>query len=53
MLNVTPIEYRGHYSIYPNRAHAKDEIADQISETLNILHALGRDPTDLGIAERS
>jgi len=53
MLNVTPIEYRGHYSIYPNRAHAKDEIADQISETLNILHALGRAPTDLGIAERS
>jgi len=50
MLNVTPLKYRQHYSLYPDRAHARDEIAAQIEETLAILRSLGRAPTDLGIA---
>jgi hypothetical protein len=52
MLNVTPIEYRSRYSIYPNRAHADDSIQQQIEETLALLHELGRAPTDLGITGR-
>ncbi|MFA5928764.1 MAG: radical SAM protein, partial [Candidatus Margulisiibacteriota bacterium] len=46
MLNVTPLYYRGLYSIYPGRAHEKEEIAVQIEETLSLLRSLDRAPTD-------
>lgn len=49
MLNVTPMEYRPFYSIYPNRAHQSESIATQIEETIGLLKSLGRAPTDLNI----
>ncbi len=49
MLNVTPLEYRSLYSIYPNRAHQSESIATQIEETIGLLKSLGRAPTDLNI----
>jgi biotin synthase len=49
MLNVTPLEYRGFYSIYPNRAHESETVQAQIDETIALLKGLGRAPTDLGV----
>ena len=50
MLNVTPLEYRGLYSIYPNRAHEHETVQAQINDTIALLKGLGRAPTDLGIS---
>ena len=50
MLNVTPLEYRRLYNIYPNRAHENESIDAQIKDTLVLLKSLGRAPTDLGIS---
>jgi biotin synthase len=50
MLNVTPIKYRGLYSIYPNKVYNKESIDVQIEETVALLKSLGRAPTDLGIS---
>ncbi len=49
MLNVTPLQYRPFYSLYPNRAHESESIEDQIQETISLLKSLGRSPTDLSI----
>lgn len=49
MLNVTPLKYRGFYSIYPNRAHSTESIDFQIEKTISLLKSLGRAPTDLSI----
>lgn len=49
MLNVTPLEYRQLYSIYPNRAHCLENIESQIGQTISLLRSLGRAPTDLSI----
>lgn len=51
MLNVTPIKYRKHYSIYPNKAYSAESIDTQIDETIFLLKSLGRGPTDLGVAQ--
>ena len=51
MLNVTPMKYRGLYSIYPGRAHEKEEIDTQIKEAVDLLYSLGRAPTDIGISQ--
>jgi biotin synthase len=48
MLNLTPIKYRQQYSIYPNRAHEKEDIFEQINKTKEILASLGRAPMDVG-----
>lgn len=47
MLNVTPLNYRPFYSLYPNRAHQSEDIALQIESTVSLLRSLGRAPTDL------
>jgi biotin synthase len=49
MLNLTPLKYRRLYSIYPNRAHQEEDIAEQIKETVSLLQSIGRAPTDLGV----
>ncbi len=49
MLNVTPMEYRPFYAIYPNRAHQSEDISLQIEGTLKLLRSLGRAPTDLEV----
>jgi len=49
MLNVTPLEYRSFYNIYPARAHEKESIEAQINDTIGLLMSLGRSPTDLSI----
>ena len=49
MLNVTPLEYRSFYSIYPARAHEKESVEAQINDTIGLLMSLGRSPTDLSI----
>jgi len=51
MLNITPLEYRKLYSIYPNKAYSTTIIDKQIEETIALLKSLGRAPTDLGIAQ--
>ena len=51
MLNVTPVKYRELYSIYPGRAHEKEEIDTQIKEAVDLLKSLGRAPTDIGISQ--
>jgi len=51
MLNVTPVKYRRLYSIYPGRAHEKEEIDTQIKEAVDLLYSLGRAPTDIGISQ--
>ncbi len=50
MLNVTPLEFRKFYSIYPNRAHQSEGISAQIESTVSLLRSLGRAPTDLEVA---
>ncbi len=47
MLNVTPLDYRPFYSIYPQRAHQSEDISTQIESTVSLLRSLGRAPTDL------
>lgn len=49
MLNVTPLDRRALYEIYPGRAHRDDAIGEQITETIALLEGLGRAPTDLSI----
>ncbi len=49
MLNVTPLSYRSLFSIYPNRAHQSEDIAEQIESTVSLLRSLGRAPTDLEV----
>ncbi|UCD14862.1 MAG: [FeFe] hydrogenase H-cluster radical SAM maturase HydG [Candidatus Omnitrophota bacterium] len=51
MLNVTPLNYRKHYSIYPEKAYTTEPVITQINETLSLLKSLGRAPTDLGISQ--
>jgi biotin synthase len=46
MLNATPERYKELYEIYPNKP--KQELRQQISEAIALLHSLGRAPTDLG-----
>ncbi|MBF0388071.1 MAG: [FeFe] hydrogenase H-cluster radical SAM maturase HydE [Candidatus Omnitrophica bacterium] len=49
MLNVTPVEHRALYDIYPGRAHQDDPLAEQITVTKALLESLGRAPTDLSV----
>lgn len=48
MINLTPAEYKKLYSIYPDRAHQAETTGKQIKDTIDLLYALGRAPTDLG-----
>jgi biotin synthase len=50
MINVTPEKYRTLYDIYPNRAGIDLEIHDRINSIVDLLHSIGRAPTDLGLA---
>lgn len=52
MLNLTPLKYRKHYAIYPNKAYRQTKVDSQITETIDLLKSLGRAPTDLGIANQ-
>ena len=49
MLNVTPPACRKRYAIYPNRAGNEISVEQNIQKTRELLFALGRAPTDLGI----
>ncbi len=49
MINITPLEYRNLYSIYPGRAGTDKGIEQQIKETTDLLYSLGRAPTDIGL----
>ncbi|KPJ69755.1 hypothetical protein AMJ44_02500 [candidate division WOR-1 bacterium DG_54_3] len=51
MLNITPMEYRKLYNIYPDRAHVDEKVENQIKDALEILYSLGRAPTDLGVVQ--
>lgn len=48
MINATPKQYKGLYSIYPNKAGTDIETKELIEKTLTLLYSLGRAPTDLG-----
>ena len=49
MINLTPDRYRKLYSIYPGKGEKDKDIPARISETISLLYALGRAPTDIGI----
>ncbi|MEI6438499.1 MAG: radical SAM protein [Candidatus Omnitrophota bacterium] len=49
MLNVTPLEHRSLYEIYPGRAHQDDPVGEQIEGTIALLGSIGRAPTDLSV----
>ncbi|MEI8055365.1 MAG: [FeFe] hydrogenase H-cluster radical SAM maturase HydE [bacterium] len=49
MINITPVKYRQLYTIYDNKADLEREIAQSIQETVELLHKLGRAPTDIGV----
>ncbi len=51
MLNVTPMQKRSLYQIYPGRAHQDDTIDVQIKTTIGMLESLGRAPTDLSVRQ--
>lgn len=48
MINLTPKEYGGLYSIYPGKQHYEEVSAD-VERKLSLLNELGRAPTDIGI----
>ncbi len=47
MINLTPEAYRRDYEIYPGKAGNSGKTQDTIRDTLQLLHSLGRAPTDL------
>lgn len=49
MINVTPQKYRQLYEIYPNRESSHVSTEEKIGQVIQLLHSLGRAPTDLGI----
>lgn len=49
MINVTPKEYKKLYELYPNRVCIEEEVTERIKKVLDLLYAIGRAPTDLGI----
>ncbi|MBU2103221.1 MAG: radical SAM protein, partial [Candidatus Omnitrophica bacterium] len=49
MINITPRRYKKLYCIYDNRADNNIAIKKGIKETIDLLHSLGRAPTDLGV----
>jgi biotin synthase len=49
MINVTPVEYRRLYELYPNRAFLEIKTEDRIKSILLLLNELGRAPVDIGI----
>lgn len=56
MINLTPARYRSLYAIYPREDRAAggndEDIQSRISETVSLLHSLGRAPTDIGINKK-
>ena len=49
MINVTPMDFRGLYDIYPNRRSRDITPEAHIARNLKLLYRLGRAPTDIGI----
>ncbi len=49
MINATPEKYKHLYRIYDNKAGNRNSVEENINETIELLYALGRAPTDLGI----
>jgi len=49
MINVTPQKYQPLYELYPNRQGVGISLAQQVAQTVELLHSLGRAPTDLGL----
>ncbi len=49
MINLTPVEYRKLYQIYPGRADADIDVRERIKKVLDLLQSLGRAPTDIGV----
>lgn len=49
MINVTPQDYRRKYEIYPERAGIELPLKERIDSIIQLLHSLGRAPSDLGL----
>lgn len=49
MINVTPEKYQKLYEIYPHRIRTDTKITERINSVLELLHSIGRAPTDLGL----
>lgn len=49
MIDITPKLYKGLYKIYDNKVGVDKEVGSDIQETVELLYALGRAPTDIGL----
>ncbi len=49
MVNLTPEKYRKLYEIYPHRAGIEEDVGGRIKKIIELLHSIGRAPTDLGM----
>ncbi len=50
MINVTPLQYRKLYDIYPERFGVDLDTQKHIDQVIELLKSLGRAPTDLSVA---
>lgn len=50
MINVTPLQYRKLYDIYPKRFGVDLDIQEHIDKVIHLLQSLGRAPTDLSVS---
>lgn len=50
MINITPLQYRKFYDIYPERFGVDLDIQEHIDKVIKLLKSLGRAPTDLSVA---
>jgi len=48
MINITPLKYKCHYSLYENKSGIDEELKESIDKTIKLLYSIGRAPTDLG-----
>ncbi len=49
MVNLTPERFRKLYEIYPDRAGIEEDVQKRIGKIVDLLHSIGRAPTDLGL----
>jgi len=50
MINVTPLQYRKLYDIYPERFGVDLDTQKHINQVIQLLQSLGRAPTDLSVS---
>ena len=49
MINTTPVKFSKSYDLYPGKTKVDEPVEKTIERAVNLLHSLGRAPTDLGV----